>query len=141
LTTVLHLSAWVTPLSIISWVIPGRGRQSLQVQPQCVAVVEGAEDGRRLEWRFSASTATMPLAEESAYIAIELGRDLDQSTMPCNYALVAVEVSPGTYERVGIGTWDQLSLEDPSKPKPAGVVTFRMGPLSVVKVWKEFQLK
>ena len=139
LPNVLHLSAWVTPISIIRWVIPDRRHQPPREQLQSVAVVEGAKDGRRLEWRFSATTATMPLAEESAYIAIELGRDPDQSLIPCNYALVAVEVSPGTYERVGIGTWDQVNLEDPSNP--AWFIKCRMRPYSVVKVWKEFQLK
>ena len=111
-------------------------------------MVEGAEGGHRLTWRFSATTATRPLAEASTYIAIELGRDVGLIPTPSVYVLVVVEVGEGIYERAGIGKWDQMTLRDPLRDsmvidgeESAAVLTFGLGPPAVAKVWKEFQLR
>lgn len=76
LPAVLHLSAWVTPISIISWVSSRWRTCQGREEPLCAAKVEGAEDGRPLVWYFSITTATRPPAEALSYIAIELGKDV-----------------------------------------------------------------
>ena len=147
LPAVLHLSAWCTPISIISWGSPNlsRGRPARGEPLPVIAKVEGAEDGRKLIWKFLATTATRPPAKASAYIAIELGRHADALVPPTTFVLVAVEVGEGVYERVGIGKSDQYNPRDPSKIIDGEEALFRFGreiePLAVVKFWKEFQLR
>lgn len=145
LPAVLHLSAWVTPISVINWVNPRWPTPAGQEMLPCVAMVEGAEDGRQLKWTFSATTAKRPSAGASAYIAIELGKDIDPFILS-TYVLVAVEARPGVYERVGIGNWDQHNLIDSLQSNGIAIDgsealhVMGLGPRPVVKMWKEFQL-
>ncbi|KAK5652972.1 hypothetical protein OQA88_9452 [Cercophora sp. LCS_1] len=139
LPVVLDMSAWVTPIPIISW----KGLRGV------TAEVEGAEGGHRLKWEFYGTTTTRHLAEVLTYATIELGRDVGNSSTPSVYVLVVVEVGEGVYERAGIGKWDRMTLWDPLKPNTIVIdgkeipclLKFGLGPPAVAKVWKEFQLR